>query len=130
MDKIFNIFSAKKAWEKTNPFADKLQTSIGHNELTIIDSPRYQDAFFAYEFDSEGFERQDLTLVENGVLKSFYHNSATANFFKTKTTGHASRGPRSSLGVGGTNYLIKPGSTKNILDGINEIMSNNQTCYK
>ena len=45
------------------------------------------------------------------MLKNFYHNSATANFFKTTTTGHASRGPKSALGVSGTNRLIKAGST-------------------
>lgn len=106
-----NIFSAKRAWEKTNPFAQKLGKNVAHSELTVMDVPMYADAFFKYEFDSEGVKRDDLTLIENGVLKNFYHNSATANYFKTKTTGHASRGPKSALGVSGTNRLIKPGKT-------------------
>lgn len=109
-----NIFSAKKAWEKTNPFADKINSQVAHSELSILDVPFYEDAFFQYEFDSEGVRRKDLTLIENGVLKNFYHNSATANFFKTTTTGHASRGPKSALGVSGTNRLIKAGSTKEV----------------
>lgn len=106
-----NIFSAKAAWEKVNPFADKLGTQVAHSELTITDVPNYKDAFFNYEFDSEGVRRKDLTLIENGELKNFFHNTATANYFKTQTTGHASRGPRSSLGVGGTNKLISSGTT-------------------
>lgn len=106
-----NIFSAKAAWDKVNPFAEKMNENVAFNELTVVDVPMYQDAFFTYEFDSEGVGRKDLTLIENGVLKNFYHNTSTANYFKTKTTGHASRGPKSSLGVGGTNKLIKPGST-------------------
>lgn len=106
-----NIFSAKKAWEETNPFRDKLGKVVADSNLTIMDVPKYQDAFFRYDFDSEGVARQDLTLIENGVLKSFYHNTATANYFKTKTTGHGSRGPKSSLGIGGTNKLIKVGKS-------------------
>jgi len=105
-----NIFSAKRAWEKTNPFADKIGKAIGQSGLTIKDCPNYSDAFFKYKFDSEGVRRSQLTLVENGVLNSFYHNTATANYFKTETTGHASRGPRSALGVGGTNIVISAGN--------------------
>lgn len=106
-----NIFSAKAAWDKVNPFSEKLNQQVAFNELTIIDVPNYKDAFFTYEFDSEGVKRGDLTLIEKGVLKSFYHNTATANYFKTQTTGHGSRGPKSSLGVGGTNRLIQAGKT-------------------
>lgn len=114
-----NIFSAKAAWNKTNPFKDKLNQSVAAKELTIMDIPEYKDAFFKYQFDSEGVKRKDLTLIENGVLKSFYHNTATANYFKTSTTGHASRGPKSSLATAGTNRIIKPGSTseKDIVSG-------------
>lgn len=106
-----NIFSAKAAWDKVNPFSEKIGNQVADNQLTVLDVPMYKDAFFTYEFDSEGVARSDLTLIENGVLKSFYHNTATANYFNTQTTGHGSRGPRSSLGVGGTNKLIQPGKT-------------------
>ena len=106
-----NIFSAKAAWDKTNPFRDKIGEKIAIDEFSIIDVPNYQEAFFKYKFDSEGVSRSDLSLIENGVLKNFYHNSSTANFFKTQTTGHASRGPKSGLGVSGSNSLIMPGKT-------------------
>lgn len=106
-----NIFSAKAAWDKVNPFSEKLNKEVAHRELSIVDVPNYADAFFNYEFDSEGVKRKDLNLIENGVLSNFYHNTSTAKYFKTQTTGHASRGPRSSLGVGGTNMLIKAGKS-------------------
>ena len=32
-------------------------------------------------------------------MQTLIHNSATASYFDTRTTGHASRGPRSTLGV-------------------------------
>lgn len=106
-----NMFSAKAAIEKTNPFAGKLGDKVAMDELSIIDMPRYDKAFFHYEFDSEGVKRSDLQLVENGELTSFYHNTATANFYKTQTTGHASRGPKSAMGTGGTTKVIQPGKT-------------------
>ena len=62
--------------------------------------------------------KQDLTLIENGKLKSFYHNTATAKYFGIKSTGHASRSPKSSLDVTATNWLISAGtnSTSEMLD--------------
>ena len=94
-----------------NPFSEKLGQKVATSELSIIDVPQYRDAFFKYDFDSEGVKRSDLVLIQDGVLQSFYHNTSTAHYFKTKTTGHASRGPRSPLAVAGTNCLIQTGKT-------------------
>jgi PmbA protein len=115
-----NYFSAKDAIEKTNPWEEKLGQSIASADFSLIDSPLYKDAFTHYYVDNEGMLKQDLTLIENGMLKSFYHNTATANYYKTNSTGHASRGARSSLNVAPTNWLIKPGkfSEKDVTDGI------------
>lgn len=102
-----NFYSAKSAMDKVNPWANRIGEEVISKDLQIEDQPLYQDAFRITRFDSEGVERKPLTLVEDGVLKSFYHNSTTANFFKTKTTGHASRGPASSLNVSGTHMVIR-----------------------
>lgn len=104
-------FSAKEAIEKTNPWENKLNQQVADTHFTMIDSPLYADAFFKQHVDSEGVLKKDLTLIENGVLKSFYHNTATANYFRTTTTGHASRGAKSALGVSGSNWIIKPGNS-------------------
>lgn len=113
-------FSAKEAIEKTNPWENKINQQVADLNFSMIDSPVYKDAFFKQHVDSEGMSRTDLTLIENGVLKSFYHNTATANYFGIKSTGHASRGAKSALGVSGSNWLIKPGKSTNdeLTDGI------------
>lgn len=105
-----SIFSGKGAMEKTNPYADKINKKVAGEGITIMDIPKYKDAFSKSYFDSEGVSCSDLTLIENGILKSFYHNSATANFFNVKTTGHAARGAKSALGVSGTTKVFSPGS--------------------
>ncbi len=104
-----NYFSAKDAIEKTNPWETKMGQSVAIENFTMIDSPFYKDAFTHDYIDSEGVLRKDLTLIDNGVLKSFYHNTATAKHFGVTTTGHAHRGAKSSLNVSSTNWLIKPG---------------------
>lgn len=111
MSAFSSCFSAKAAINKTNMWEHKIGETIGVSNFTMIDMPVYKDAFYKNYVDLEGVEKTDLTLIENGVLKSFYHNTATANYFGTKTTGHASRGPKSSLGVSRTNWIITPGTT-------------------
>lgn len=120
LDAFSNYFSAKDAIEKTNPWETKLGQSVALENFTLIDSPFYQDAFNHYYTDSEGMLKKDLTLIENGTLKSFYHNSATAHYYGTVSTGHASREARYSLDVAPSNRLIKPGkhSADDVTEGI------------
>lgn len=103
-------FSAKAAKEGTAYYKDKLEKSIAVSGFTMKDAPKYIDGFSYSAFDDEGVPRMDLTLIDKGVLKSFYHNSATAKFFKTKNTAHAGRGARGSLGVSSTQLVFDVGT--------------------
>lgn len=100
------VFSAKSVKDKTNPWADKLGGIVASADITIEDHPLFPKTFRISKFDDEGVERKALKLVQDGELKSFYHNSATANYFNTTTTGHASRSASSSLGISGTTLVI------------------------
>jgi PmbA protein len=104
-------FSAKAAKEGTAYYRDKLSTSIAHSGLTLRDLPTYADGFSFSAFDDEGVPRQDLTVIDRGVLQSFFHNSATAKFFKTKTTAHAGRGARGSLSVSPSQLVFDRGTS-------------------
>lgn len=106
MDVFSSIYSAKAAMDQVNPWANKLGEIVTSSDLTIEDHPLFQKAFRISKFDSEGVERRPLKLVKEGVLQTFYHNSITANSLKASNTGHASRGPQSSLNVSGTVLLI------------------------
>lgn len=108
-----NYFSAKSAIEKFNPFAEKLNTPIAHPELTIKDSPQYPDTLFPSYFDDEGHETKELSLIENGVLKNFIHNTSTANYFGVKSTGHASRSSKTALSVSHSNIVVSKGKLTN-----------------
>lgn len=101
-----NFFSAKAAIDKVNPWSQKVGEMVASPDLTFTDEPLYSKSYRISKFDSEGVERRSLSLIKDGVLHSFYQNSVTANKLSTKTTGHASRGAGSSIGVSGTDLVI------------------------
>ena len=93
------MFSAKAAKDGINPMRDKIGSVIADSRLTIYDHPLNVDGFGYHLFDAEGTATKKSELVVDGCLQTLIHNSATASYFDTETTGHASRGPRSTLGV-------------------------------
>lgn len=102
-----NFYSAKSAIDKMNPWGEKVGEEVVSKDLSIEDHPLYEKSFRISKFDGEGVERKPMFLIQDGVLKNLYHNSATAKKLNTKTTGHAVRGPDSSLGVTGTDLIIR-----------------------
>ena len=76
-----------------------------------MDCPQYTDGFNYSTFDDEGNLRKEFSLIENGVLKTFYHNSATAKFHNVENNSCASRSPKGTLGVGGTQQIISLGES-------------------
>jgi PmbA protein len=102
-----NLYSAKAALDKMNPWSEKLGELVASQDISLTDEPAFKEAFRHSVFDSEGARQCDLKLIDKGVLKSFYHNSVTARKFGIKTTAHASRGPASSLGISGTHMVLR-----------------------
>lgn len=121
---LFNSFlvmlSAKSVIDKTNPWAKKLGQKVIDSRLSIIDDPFFERGFTTIPFDSEGFKKQKNTFVENGTLKEFIHNSATAKELNMKNNFCASRSPRSPLAASTSNIIFSPGS-----DSLKSINSTN-----
>ncbi len=104
------MFSGKAAKDGINPMRDKIGSVIADSRLTIYDHPLNVDGFGYHLFDAEGTATEKSELVVEGCLQTLIHNSATASYFDTGTTGHASRGPRSTLGVNLHQVEIAKGS--------------------
>ncbi|WP_127716142.1 TldD/PmbA family protein [Halobacteriovorax sp. HLS] len=100
------VFSAKAAINGMNPFKDKLSTQVATPMLSITDAPLLEKGFSYSIFDGEGNIMSDTELIKNGELKNFYHNSYTAKKLGHDNNFNATRGPKSTLGVGGTNKMI------------------------
>ena len=106
------MFSGKSAKDGINPMRNKRGELIADPRLTISDRPDNVDGFGYSLFDDEGTPSAAIELIKAGKLKSLIHNSATASYFATQSTGHATRGPRSTLGVGLHQLEVAPGDAE------------------
>ena len=104
------ILSGKAAKDGINPWRDKLSQTVADKRLSLSDKPRLIDGFGYELFDAEGTATATTPLIQNGQLESFLHNSVTASHFGLKSTGHATRGPKSSLALSSHQLVIEPGS--------------------
>lgn len=104
------MFSGKSAKDGVNPMREKVGKSIADSRLTVTDQPLNADGFGYELFDAEGTATGSTPLIKDGTLSTLIHNSATASFFDKKSTGHASRGPKSTMGVGLHQLEIAGGS--------------------
>ena len=66
---------------------DKLGKQIASPNITLTDSG--QSSLHSRAFDDEGVPVKENTIVENGVLKTYLHNTSTAKKYKTETTANA-----------------------------------------
>ena len=88
---------------------DRMGEQVFHKDITITDDPYLKRCVGSHPFDGEGVAGSPLNLVEDGVLKSWILNTATANQLGLTTTGHAHRGISSPPGVSSSNAWIAAG---------------------
>lgn len=109
---FWSVFSAKNVQEGKSLLKGKVNSQIAVESVNITDNGRIKDGIFSTPFDSEGFPTQETVLVENGILKSFLHNSVTAHKDGVSSTGNGSRSYKSSLDVSHSNLIFKPMQNK------------------
>ena len=69
--------------------AEKIGSEVASGSLTLIDDPTVAGSYGARAFDDEGVPTRRNIIIEDGVLKGYLHNSATARKFGVETTGNA-----------------------------------------
>jgi PmbA protein len=77
---------------------------IASDLLTLVDDALIPRGLNSAAFDGEGVPHRALTMVRDGVLLSWLHNSYTAKKAKESNTGHSTRG-----GISPTNVNPKLG---------------------
>jgi PmbA protein len=68
---------------------DKVGEKVASTEVNLVDDGTQPDTVNAPPFDQEGAPTGKTTLIENGTLKRYLHNTSTAKRFGVKTTGNA-----------------------------------------
>jgi PmbA protein len=108
---------------KTSFLKDRMGERLFRPGIRIIDDPHRRRGLRSHPFDGEGVAGRVLAVVEDGMLKSWFLDSATARELSLVTTGHASRGVSSSPSPSPTNLHLEAGAkspkelTADIADG-------------
>lgn len=91
-------------------FVDRLEEAVAASRVMLIDDPTLADASGASSHDSEGVPTRRRTLIEQGTLRGFLHNTYTGRRSGSGTTGSATRGFKSVPGVGARALFFEPGA--------------------
>jgi PmbA protein len=94
---------------KTSFLQNALGERIFADGITIIDDPLRPRGLRSQPFDAEGVATSRRALVENGVLKSWILDCASARELGLATTGHAQRGVSGVPSPGATNLHLERG---------------------
>jgi PmbA protein len=95
---------------KTSFLRDKMGAKLFADGIRIIDDPRRLRGLRSHPFDGEGVAGKKLALVDDGVLRSWILDCATARELGLVTTGHASRGVSSVPSPSGSNLHLEAGT--------------------
>src|SRR6187397_3177513 len=95
---------------KTSFLRDKMGAKLFADGIRIIDDPLRKRGLRSHPFDGEGVAGKKLALVEDGVLRSWLLDSATARELGMVTTGHAQRSASSTPSPGASNLHMEAGS--------------------
>ncbi|HUD88922.1 MAG TPA: TldD/PmbA family protein [Xanthobacteraceae bacterium] len=95
---------------KTSFLREKLGERIFAPNIDIIDDPLRPRGQRSRPFDSDGVAQSVHKVVEGGVLKTWFLDSATARELDLHTTGHAQRGVSSTPSPGPSNLHLSPGA--------------------
>lgn len=77
--------------QNSSVYKGRIGEKVADSKVTIVDNPTTIGERWFYRYDHEWHQARYTTLIENWVLKSYLHNSKTAQKFGVSSTGHARR---------------------------------------
>jgi PmbA protein len=99
-------------YQKISPLDGKIGEKIFDEKLSVWNDPLDDSFPGARAFDDEGTPCSRFALVENGVIRNFYHDLYFAKKLNTRPTGHGFKGSVLSKPVPGLGHLsLSPGGT-------------------
>jgi PmbA protein len=104
------MVSAQNALEGKSPLQHKLGQRIAASLLSVIDDPTLENGLYSRPFDAEGTPAARTVLIDQGIFRTFLHNTQTASKLQQPNTGHAQRSYKSTLDIGYSNLYIVPGA--------------------
>jgi PmbA protein len=106
---LANAANGASIARKTSFLRESLGEKIFASGIDIIDDPLRPRGLRSRPFDAEGVAGSRRRLVEDGVLKTWLLDCATARELDLETTGHAQRGVSSAPSPAPSNLHLAPG---------------------
>lgn len=88
-------------------FVNKLGQKVASETFTLIDDGTLTSPIITRRFDDEGLPTRKNIIVENGILKTYLHNTRTGAKYKTESTGNAGW-----ISPHAWSYIVKSGDLK------------------
>jgi PmbA protein len=95
---------------KTSFLRDKMGAKLFADGIRIVDDPLRKRGLRSRPFDGEGVACRTLALVEDGILRSWLLDCATARELNLTTTAHAQRGVSSTPAPAPSNLHLEAGT--------------------
>ncbi|MFZ5690387.1 MAG: TldD/PmbA family protein [Pseudomonadota bacterium] len=89
---------------------DKLGERLFAPGIRIVDDPLRKRGLRSHPFDGEGVAVQKMIVVDDGILASWFLDTATARELGMTTTGHAARGVSAPPSPLPSNLYLEPGN--------------------
>ena len=114
--------------KRSSPWTDKVGETVAGQNINIVDNGLSDKGLLGSIVDDEGVPTQKTSIIENGVLKSYFFDSYSAYQLDMQSTGNGIRRfPRELAGrfttpavCAGTTMEVKPGS-KSVDELIGEV---------
>jgi PmbA protein len=103
------VLTGEAVLKGRSPFADRVGEQVATG-LTLVDDPTEALSLGAGMYDGEGLACRRTTLLDDGVLRGFLHDSWSARRAGTASTASAVRGYASTPTAGAMALALAPGS--------------------
>ena len=110
LELLAELLSAEEVQGGRSLLAGRLGERVASPLVTLRDDPRRLGGPASARFDDEGMPTRDKVLIEGGVLREFFHDSASAARASTVSNGCGYRGSWRGLpGPGPSNLFLAAG---------------------
>jgi PmbA protein len=88
---LARMANAQMVHDGLSMFTDSLGKLVASEVVNIVEDGRFEDGMESGLVDDEGVPTRRTPIIENGILKSFFHDSYTASKFSVQSTGNGFR---------------------------------------
>ncbi|MGI6453331.1 MAG: TldD/PmbA family protein [Syntrophomonadaceae bacterium] len=107
---ISQMVNADAVLKGKSLLAQRQGDRIAGSSVNLVDNGLYEEGAGCFPFDDEGYPAQNKTIIENGILMGFLHDTYTAKRCGVESTGNSQRASfRSMPSIGTTNFYLQPG---------------------